>query len=514
MVTVAPIYEAFLSGSWVDLTPDVVEAGGVTMSYGIHGDGPQDLVASSGQCNVLLRNDALNSGKTLGWYSPNHPSVRGGWAFGVPFRVRMVYATVSYTRFTGKVYVILPDTGSKGRRFVSVVAYDVMRSLAEADVREVAIQIGKTEAEVIGAVLDSLPSTEQPIARDLDVGASVFGYALYNLGPSTKALAVIADAARSAFYMVSPKGDGTLIGRSRHTRTTGTSTFAFSGDFTECVVPSDLSEVYNLVKATGHPNDVDPAATTVLYALSGVVPSVPANTTVTFWGTYNDADNAQRLIGGTALVTSLVAYPGTDFDYAGNASMDGMGADLTSYLSVVATAFATTVKFEVTNANPSINVYLIAPSGSAPMLRIRGKGVHDRGPLTCQSSSAQSYGTRPLEMDLPFEGDSNVIQSASDYVQSTYNSLTRRVQKLTFVANESAAKMLLAMTVEPGDRITVTEPVTGVSSAESLVQAVSLKIQERFLTCTLELAPASTQTFWLWGVAGKSEWGQTTIYGF
>jgi len=503
------IVEAFMTGDWVNITSDVVDSG-VTLSYGIQGNGPTDSVASTGSCKFMLRNDAQSG--VLGRYSPSSPSVASGWTFGIPIRVRFLYNSVAYARFYGTISSILPDTGIHGRRQVAVTAYDIMRTLAEADVQEVGIQVGKTEAEVITAILDSLPVSSQPIARDFDPGVDTFDYALDNIGTSTKALALIGDAARSSFYLVAQTGDGTLVGRSRHTRTTGTSAISFNGDFRDLQVPSDLTNVFNLVRVVSHPKTIDAAATTVLYSLTGTAPAIAPGETLILWGTFNDPTNAQKLIGGINAVTTLVAYPSANYDYAGNSTQDGSGSDLTSSLSIVVTAFATTAKFEVTN-NGGATVFLAAP-GFSPMLRIRGKGVYDRGPQQYQSTSTQPYGVRPITIDLPYQGNGDVAQSAADYVEAVYNSIGRQAQEITFIANESAAKMLFALTVEPGDYLTITEPVSGLSAVSSIVQSVSLTTIEKFITCKLGLAPGSTFTSWLWGIPGHDEWGINTTYGF
>jgi hypothetical protein len=224
--------------------------------------------------------------------------------------------------------------------------------------------------------------------------------------------------------------------------------------------------------------------------------------------------NAQRLIGGIGFV-SLVSYPTANWDFAGNAAIDGSGADLTGNLSIVATTFATTVKFDVTNTSASQAVYLIEPGGTTgPKLRIRGKGVYDRGPQTYQASSPQAYGTRPIDIDMPYQSDPNIGQSGAEYVVASYKTLSDQVMQITFAANDSGAHMLLALTVEPGDRVLVTEPVTGISAITATVQAIELDVTEKFMTVKLDLAPVSPFVNWLWGIAGKSEWDFTTVYGF
>lgn len=503
-----PKFEVILSGStWTDISADVVDSG-VTAAWGItSGLGPLDTIAGSGTCTFMLRNDAQSG--VLGRWSPNGPSCTTGWTFGIPFRLSFVYGATTYQRFRGKIFSILPDSGVHGRRQVAVTVYDVMRELAEVEVLSVGIQIGMTESQIITNVLSSLPSSSQPVATSIDTGVDTFPYALDTIGPDAKALSVIADVARSAFAMVACKSDGTFIVRNRHNRGAGSSLIAFDADFMDLQVPSDLSNVYNLVRVTIHPKTIDAAATTVLYALAGTVPSVGAGLSITLWGSYNDPTNAQKLVGGTAMVTTLVA--GTD--YAGNSLIDGTGSNQNANLTVTATAFATTVKFVVTNTSGA-TIFLIATGGSGPKLQIRGKGVYDRGPQTYQSTSTQPYGTRPIAIDMPYQNDPLVAQAGAEFVRSTYETLKRQVSRMSFLANDTTAHMTFALTVEPGDRITLSEPMTGTGLVDVVVQSVSLSFVEKVVSVNLTFAPASSLLFWLWGITGRSEYDTNTIYGF
>lgn len=496
------------NGGFLNVGADAVD--GIALKYGIEGNGPLDCVAGTGTCQYMLRNDAV--GGALGRYSPGNAACIAGWGFGVTQRVIFSYEGVDYTRFYGKVRAINPDTGIHARRQVAVTTYDIMRDLAETDVREISVQIGKTESEIVTNVLAALPAGSQPLATDIDVGVDTFPYALDNLGGATKALSVISDVARSSFALVACKGNGTLIMRSRHTRTTGVSSFTFTaGDFIDVQVPSDLAGVFNLVRVTIHPKTVDIAATTVLFALTGTVPSIAPGMTLDMWGNYNDAANAQRLIGGIPRSGPLLVS-GTDF--AGNAAIDGTGANLTADLADMGSyAYGTSVHFIIKNSGTS-TVYLIAPSGSGPKLQVRGKGVYDRGPQTYQASSTQPYGIRPLDVDQPYQNDPNIGQASAEYIEAIYNNLLRQPSDLTFIANVSAAKMIFALTVEPGIILTLSEPMTGLVAVGVVVQSVSLGVVEGVITCKLGLAPSSVFSFWLWGIVGRSEWGESTIYGF
>ena len=507
-------YKVQLSvGVWTDISDDALQNVSTSAKRGVDGNGPMDCVAGTGQCQYTLRNDGDRPGKAMGRYSPVNAACLAGWTFGIPFKLVAVYLGVEYTRFTGKLRVIYPDSGVNEKLQVLVTAYDVMRDLAETDIREIGIQLNQTEAEIVTNVLAALPTASQPIATDIDFGVDTYPYALDDIGVSVKALSVIADAARSAFSFVAVKGDGTLIMRSRHTRALAASLYTFADDAEALDVPADLEGVYNLVRVTIHPKTIDAAATTVLYALTGAVPVVQVGTPLTIWGDYNDPTNAQKLIGGTAVVTALVAYPTASYDYAGNSAIDGTGSDQTANLSIVATAFASTVKLVVTN-NGAVPIYLVAPSTTVPMLRVRGKGVYDRGPQTFEAMTVQDYGTRSLEIDMPYQDDPDIGQSAATFVENQYDSLTRQARSLVFKANKSHDKMLCALQVEPGDRITVSETVTGLVLVEANVQSVADDIIENVWTCTLGLAPADTFAFWQLGIAGASELGETTVLGF
>lgn len=519
----ALLYEVDLTNGshgpvWTNLIDDVVEAS-VTGDYGISGGGPIDSVAGPGSFTFQLRNDSWGV-RPLGYYSPYSINCRPGWTFGLPFRFRVLYNGVYYTRFYGRIYDILPDTGPNGRRQVAVTVYDVMRDLLEADLREIDIQIDKTESEIITNILAALPMIT-PAALDIDSGIDIFRYALNTLGEEPRALTVIADVARSAFALVFTAGDGTFTVRNRHSRALETSVFSDVSPL-DVTVPNDLSNVYNQIRVTIHPKTIDTAFTTILYALTGMVPSVQPGETLTLWGSFNDPLNAQRLISGLPRTPTIDA--GTD--YAGNTNEFGTGTNITADLTVVATMFAASVLFEVTN-NGTVPAWLIAPSGTGPLLQVRGKGVYDRGPQTYQSYTPQPYGIRPFRMDMPYQDDPLVGQSAAEYIDYLYNGavlsggigipeLTRNSQMRTWelLANESDAKMLFALTVEPGMVMTVLELVTNQNPLTKVVQRVSFRISEKIIIYTLELAPASNLTLWLWGVVGRSEWGITTVYGF
>ena len=564
-----------VSGTWADLSADVL--GRVACRYGVMGNGPRDGVASGGEMTFDLNNSAQNSGATLGWYSPVHSGKRTGWTYGIPARWVITYqsaasvssitrvlqvATVTtgaahglttgewvtlsgaaqteyngtfqvtvtgastftvtvtgtpatpatgtllwvqaYVRFRGKVGDIRPDPGRYRERRVRVVCYDPMRDLMDADVREVSTLVDQTEDTLISAVLSALPATAQPPDTDLDAGLDQYPYAFDNVGAGVKAGSLLNSIVLSGLGALFTKGDGTLVYRTRHARALATT----QGTFTDATIldleaPSSIANAFNHIRTTIHPKTIDAAATTVLWEQTGMPPAVKPGATMTTWATYRSPTNDLQLIGGLSQVTPLVASQ----DYAANDADDGTGLDRTSDLSVTATPFATTVKFELTN-NGTSELFVT-------LLQLRGKAIYDIGARTFESYVAEDYGDRPITIDLPYQDDPEIGQSAADYLRQQYHDLTTQVSGVRFVATGSAALMAQAMEREPMDCVTLSETVTGLSSVDVIVQSVELtRESSRQLTCRFLLAPASPFDAWMLGTAGRGELGSTTLLGF
>ena len=506
--------EASLAAVWTDLTRDVDNEAGLSIRYGIEANGPLEGVADPGECTFALQNWAKPAiGRPQGYYAPLHASVRSGWTWGVPLRISLRDPTTGiwHTKHRGKTRVIDPVAGLYAARLVPVVSQDGMIDLDEADVRGLAIETGKTETELITAVLDALAAEAQPVARDLDVGVDTFAYAFHDLGDGVKATELINDIATDAYAFIFMKGDGTFVLRNRHTRVEGVS----AGLFTDLTLhgftaPSDLNQAYNLVRVTISPPTIDAAATTVLYADQSVR-SVTAGQTVEFWVSYRDPDESKTLIGGLDVVTPLE----DGVDYAGNSQADGLGADLTGSLAITVTAFGSAALVSIENLHQSVTIYLVNGSGD-PFLQIRGKGVYDLGPTTYEASSTQPYGVRELKVTLRYQDDPGVAQSYADYLEAQRHSLARQPQTVAFVANTSAALMTHALAREPGDIITVTEAMTGFTAVEAVIQSVELLISKgAVIVCRWGLAPTAPYKSWQLGVAGRTALGAgQTILGF
>ena len=562
---------------WTNLTADVVIADGLRWDYGIDGQGPTDCVASTGTMSFVLNNSPKNSGGVQGWYSPVHASKRTGWTFGIPIRlvltsgsgasvtsitrsgstatvttgaahglstghrVQIVGATEveyngifavnvtgattftysvagtvatpatgtilwtqAYIKFRGKVREIKPVAGENRTQKVSVVAHDLMRDLLESDARQVTLQIDQRENGLILSVLSALPEDARPVGTEINTGVDVYPFAFDNVGGGVKAGALIKDVTQSAFGLSFIRGDGTFVYLNRHTRGTGSSVATFNNTMSELEVPSSLDGVYNHARVTIHPKTIDATPTTVLYALTGSPLSIGAGATVTIWGDYRDPTDVTRLVGGVEAVVPLVA--GTD--YSANTEQDGTGLDKTSMLTITATPFASTAKFQIVNTD-QVPVFL-------RVLQIRGKGVYDDGPQTFEAFTEQSYGDRAIDVDMPYQDNHFIGQSAATYIDSQYRTLETQIASMTIPASANNTLFQQALLREPGDIITATETMTGVSGIDAVIHRVEFEaVPGGFLTCRWGLAPAAPhRQWWQLGLAGRSELGTTTRLGF
>jgi hypothetical protein len=249
---------------------------------------------------------------------------------------------------------------------------------------------------------------------------------------------------------------------------------------------------------------VSAAATDELYTLpAGSSIAIAAGATIANLLTnYSDPNVRTVPVGGTAVVTALVAYT----HYTANAAADGSGADLTANITPTLVAFASTGQWTLVNSGPA---------GFITLLKVIGKAVRDPGPQTYQALNVQPYGERSLAVDLPYQNDAQIAQSMATFLLAQYADLTNQIDSLILNTTGSDTLMIQALAREPGDVITITETMTGITLLRAMIFRVQLNVTPAgTLQCTWGLAPMSPFFVWQLGVAGASELGVTTQLGF
>lgn len=491
---------------WTDVSADVRQAG-ITVQYGIDGNEPSDRVASAGTLQFALNNAAHNSGGVVGYYSPLHASKRSGFDYNIGVRWRLDYFGVSYYKFRGKLADILPTPGLYGPRLTRCTALDWMDDAARMPVPDLGAQTAVRADEIVTDILAAL--TTQPAAQSIETGIESFAWALDGgTGQQQTVREELQKLCLSEFGYAYVKGDTTQGGTfqfeaRRHRSLNPTTYLTFADDMARdgLVVVGGRDDVYRRVQVVVHPTRVDAAATTVLFSLQTTSTEVrPGETLDTIFGPYRDPDTNDAC-GGTAMVTPVATT-----DYTMNSAQDGSGTDLTANFSVTASYTGQGVRYTIVNNG--------ATAGFITKLQARGKGVY-RTTALIERTVSGSYGDRVLTLDLPYQSNVNTGTDIANYLATLLSSPSARVQSVKFLANRSDAFMTAALEREPGDRIAITETVTGLDGALFTINSVRLELLPGgILWCTWGLEPALVSQNWLLGTAGASELGSTTVLGF
>jgi hypothetical protein len=507
------VIEAFLTASpasWVDLSPDLRRGEGVRAGYGIRGLTAVDRVASTGTLSFALNNGENNSAQTSGYYSPDHANVKPGFKTGVPVRLKITYSGTTYYKWRGTLNSIKPVPGLKGSRLVSCVGVDWMDDAAKYPLQQLAVQVNKRSDEIFSVIVAAVP--RQPAAISAQVGADTYPYALDNTQDETaRAISEFQRLAMSELSFIYIKGDtvqgGTLVYESRNYRPTHLTPVAtlYGGILT--LQPSrDRTQIRNSVIVTTHPRKVDAAATTVLFTLPTVAPSVGAGGVLTLTCAYRDPNtNQASRIGGTDTVNPV---PTTD--YLVNSQADGLGADLTASVVVVTTFGGNSALVEITN--PTVT------DGFITKLQLRGRGLYDyqQIPIRADDLASQAeVGLQTLSIDMPLQPNQEFGRQVALYELSLLAVSRTFLPSITFLANYSDAHMLAMLQTEISDRVAFSEPLSGLANSLSwIVNSVDIAIlPEGQITCTWGLVPGDGTQYWQLGIVGSSELGLTTVLG-
>ena len=149
--------------------------------------------------------------------------------------------------------------------------------------------------------------------------------------------------------------------------------------------------------------------------------------------------------------------------------------------------------------------------------QVRGDGVYAFNPVDCEAreeNSISRYGDNIVSFTQPFQADPVAGRSAALLLATSYARVFANVRAVEFVANQTDALMVAALSGDISSKVALVETVHGLTSTTGYyVHGVRFEISEMdIVTCTWRLAPAPI--FWVLGVVGFSELGQTTYLGF
>jgi hypothetical protein len=492
-------------GVWTDLCEDTV--GGIDVRYGIQGSSPTDLIAGTGTMTYTLNNSIHNSAGLEGYYSPRHANLRSGFKFGMQVRLAIEFDGVIYYKFRGRLVEIDPLAGKYRQRTVRCVVTDWMDDFAEYVVRDVELQEDKRADQLLDIIINDMPAASQPPAKILDTGVDTFGRAFQDIRDGIAARQLASNIVHSELGLLVHIGDtiqgGTLRYFNRTFAATQASKFTFADDMHDVLFPATLDNVFNRIIVTYHPFSLD--ETIVLWSLTQEILRIEPQETREIIGTYVDENN--ETTGGTNGIAPVEVT-----DYLMNYQADGGGNPLQQDFSVDATFYAGSVRLLITNLTEDA-------VGFVTFLQVRGDRIGYESALTVEASSAQDYGQRKLEVDLPYQDDSVAAQQIADYLLSVYENPVNQVQALRLRPNRNDDFMTQALAREPGDRITLSETITGATAVGAIIRGVSLRLMpgadaQPIFDLTWNLAPSDAFDMWILDDAQASLLGQTTRPGF
>lgn len=491
--------------------PDVLASPGVRFSYGVAGVGMADRVAQTGRLTFTVDNSAGNSAHKMGYYSPGHGNQWPPFDIGAQVRVKVTYGAVTYYKWRGFIdsLDIVPGERVPGGRRVTVNCVDWMDQAARATVRGIPVQLNQRGDQVFATLVAAM--SVQPAAVVSGYSVDTYPYALDNTrDEDVSVMGEFQKLAMSGLDFIYVRGDsvtgGVLRYESRMSRGTSTvSTFTLNASNLIGMENSYTRDnVLNNIQVQIFPRRVDTAATTVLFALESR-PAIARNTTLVLTGTYRDPESGKfTRIGGDEMVAPVAVT-----DYQLNTAEDGSGTDITSQLTVTAVNGGNSAEFQVTNAGPL--------DGYLTKLQYRGKGVYyfQSVLFIAEDLASQTlYGDNVLRLDMPYQSSVLVGQDAAQFALGLNKDAAMRVQRATFLAQDSDANMLAAIQREISDRVTLDETVTG-QHRDYFINAVEWDVSPNgFFRCSWTLTPADSQNYWILEQTGFTELDQTTILGY
>jgi hypothetical protein len=303
--------------SWTDVTSDVIITAGVSLGYGIGGQGPLDRLAGSGQMNFAMNNSDTNSGSLAGYYTPGHDNARTGFELNCPVRLRMnagalygeptwgdgTYYGGDYYKFVGKITKITVMPGTHRRRQTMVECQDFVWEMSRHKMDLLTTAEAVRSDTLVASIIDNM--TEAPEATSYATGQETFIHGGDDLkDEKSTALAAVQKATVSEFGYAYVKGDnatgGVFVFEDRHTRINTDADFTFSGSELQ-IAPLEMGFdlVFNVVKANTFPRETD-GGTEILYTLQRPI-EVAANGSETITCRYTDPTSRSSRIGAKDL---------------------------------------------------------------------------------------------------------------------------------------------------------------------------------------------------------------------
>ena len=480
-------------------------------------------VARDNTATIILKNDSKR-------FSPESASVfSADWTRGKRIRIQSTDPTGPTTRtmYVGWIDQIIPTPGTRAARTCTVRCASYLDRLQTIEAF-VPIQESKTADQVIDAIVNNAGVFPPGIGArwilgivgrselgetthlgsvvdwlTAEVGKTTFNYIGDRWGDGVSVLAAFRDTMLREAGRLYVDRSGIVQFRNRHSLILDTTS---DQTFDETMSGLDYSfgdRVFNAVTVRANPRKVG-AAPEALARLDRATKIEAANPTKIITFRYKELTAGGARIGGRNAIAPVATT-----DYTANAAENGSGADLTGNISAKITKESSTGCEVTYTSTAAVDAWL--QSG----FQIRGTAIRDYGRVSATrqiDSSVDAYGfipyTYPGEMD-----NISDAEGMADFIASR-DAVPKGISKTVKIEPRRNATMLtagLARTIF--DRITLIEPQTGMSKDYFIISERHAISRGKKYSVTWGIEPAESNRYWILGVAGFSELGETTWAG-
>ena len=434
-----------------------------------------------------LDNSAVNSAGVAGYYSPDSSNARVGWTLGVPVRISYAYYGTTYYKWLGQITDIMPDL-SRQHKVVRINAMDYADELARLTLNGIEVATSQRADQAFATILANFPRTpDRYLAGEAqDVYPWLFDTVR---DENVTAMGEFNKLALSEFGFVYVRGDvdggGTLVYEPRGLRDPVSRWAMTDTDINDMSISYSLDDIINRVLVTIHPREeqTDP---TVLFVL-GNRPAIDAGETLAFNCPYRESTGSLARIGGYNMITPTTSEP----DYRGNTTVGGTGGvTLTSGFSVTADFGGNSADVTVTNGTTQ--------DGYLRLLQLRGYALPSVESIVCRAESTagiDAFGPQTENIDMPYQDSAYAGTQAAEQILAKNKDPRTRCRSVSFLPNKSSSLMIQALAREVGDRITVTESVSGLDT-DYVIQSVEFDVKPNsWSEVTWRLAPAEAENW-------------------
>lgn len=474
---------------------DVLDAP-ITLRRGVGYASETERVADAGVMKLVLDNSINNSAGLMGLYSPDSGNLRLGFGIGTIVRLNLPYST-DYYKFMGRITRIEPDTGLLGEKRVAIEVSDWMDIAARTLIPRIAVQTSATDDEVLTAIIAALDT--QPYETEFDVGDYTYAYALSDINDERmtvmNAMQRLALSGLGRIYVIGGTVSGEKLIYESHTEQTTEKALVLDllNEFTEMKAYRAAYERVRQVNTTVYPMDVD-TAPSVVYSLPSSI-TLAAGASATFTAFFRDTSTGGR--DRLSVVNPVTPVSNTDYKLS---SVNGSGNDLNASLGVTVEWGGNSAQVTVTNNHGSTTGYLW-------LFNLRAYGLYRNDPMqyvATETAIAEGYGQN-LDYRMPYQASYNVGRDVAIALLDELSDEESVVSSVEIIWNVSEEVFEAARTLECGDRVGVSDDVTGITNVYTVI-GFDLSIQSvGFIKQTLRLLPFRQATFAQLDIDGLSE---------